>query len=209
MDLAQQLNGDGKLLGDFEQLVLAHGQNVTNLLLNLAHVPYGLHNVAGARLALGTDHRGALGYTAQRFSQVAGAAHKGHVELGFIDVVHVVGGGEDLGLVDVIDVDGLQYLGLHNVADTALCHHGDGHCLLDAANHGGVAHAAHAAGGADVCRDALEGHDGTGARFLGDMCLLGRGDVHDDAAFEHLGELTVELDALGRGLCLKHCSSFL
>ena len=56
---------------------------------------------------------------------------------------------------------------------------------------------------------AGEGHDGAGARLLGDMCLLGRGDVHDDAAFEHLGELTVELDALGRGLCLRHCGSFL
>ncbi len=44
-----------------------------------------------------------------------------------------------------------------------------------------------AALGADVGRDALERHDGDGAGVLGDLRLLGRDDVHDDAALEHLG----------------------
>ena len=34
-------------------------------------------------------------------------------------------------------------------------------------------------------------------------------DKRSRAAFEHLGELTVELDAFGRGLCLRHSGSFL
>ncbi len=63
---------------------------------------------------------------------------------------------------------------------------------LDAANHGGVTHAAHAAGRADVCGDALECHDGASARVFRDARLLGRGDIHDDAALEHLGEILVE-----------------
>ena len=56
-------------------------------------------------------------------------------------------------------------------------------------DHGRVAHAGHAAGRADVGGDALEGHDGARARLLGDVCLLGRGDVHDDAALQHLGQI--------------------
>ena len=50
----------------------------------------------------------------------------------------------------------------------------------------------HAAGRADVGGDALERHDGAGAGGLGDVGLLGRGDVHDDAALQHLGELAVQ-----------------
>ena len=52
----------------------------------------------------------------------------------------------------------------------------------------GSRHAGDAAGRADVGRDALERHDGDGAGILGDLGLLGRDDVHDDAALEHLGE---------------------
>ena len=68
---------------------------------------YGLDHVARARLALGADHRGTLGNTAQRLAQVAGTADKRDVKLGLVDVVDIVGGGENLGLVDVIDLDGL------------------------------------------------------------------------------------------------------
>ena len=120
-------------------------------------------------------------------------------------MIRVVGRGEDLGLVDVVDLDGLQDLGLDDVADAALGHDGDAHGLLDTADHGGVAHTADTAGGADVGGDALEGHDGAGAGLLGDACLLRRGDVHDDAALEHLCELAVEGRAVLLGLC--HVSS--
>ena len=77
----------------------------------------------------------------------------------------------------------------------------------------GVAHAGHAAGRADVGGDALERHNGRGAGGLGDAGLLGGGDVHDDAAFQHLGELAVEGYALGGsgggGDGLGHEGSFL
>ena len=52
----------------------------------------------------------------------------------------------------------------------------------------GSRHARDAARGADVRGHALERHDGDGAGILGDLGLLGRDDVHDDAALEHLGE---------------------
>ena len=52
----------------------------------------------------------------------------------------------------------------------------------------GIGHAGDAAGLADVGRDALERHHGDGAGILGDLGLIGRDDIHDDAALEHLGE---------------------
>ena len=132
-----------------------------------------------------------LNLTNKAFAQVPGAADKGHLKLGLVDVVHVVGGGEDLALVDVVDLNGLQNLGLHEMADAALGHDGDGDGLLDAPNHLRVAHAGNAAGCPDVRRDALQRHDGTGACGFGDLRLLRRGDVHDDAALEHLGQLLI------------------
>ena len=70
------------------------------------------------------------------------------------------------------------------------------HFALD---HGRVAHAGNAAGRADVGGDALERHNGRGSGGLGDAGLLGGGDVHDDAAFQHLGEPAVQGHALGGG----------
>ena len=56
-------------------------------------------------------------------------------------------------------------------------------------------------------------HNGRGSGGLGDAGLLGGGDVHDDAAFQHLGELAVEGYALGGsgggGDGLGHEGSFL
>ena len=89
-------------------------------------------------------------------------------------------------------LDGLQDLRLDEMADAAFRHDRDGDGLLDALDHRGIAHARDAAGRADVGGDALERHDGAGAGGLGNLRLLRRRDVHDDAALEHLGELLVE-----------------
>ena len=120
-------------------------------------------------------------------------------------MVLVVGRREHLALVDEVDAEALQHLGFHEVSDTALRHDGDGHGFHDALDHGGVAHASHAAVGADVGRDALEGHDGHRSRILGDLRLLGVHDVHDDAALHHLREPDLNLQ---RALhLLGHASS--
>ena len=119
-------------------------------------------------------------------AQVAAAADEGHREVVLVDVVGLIGGGEHLGLVDVVDAEGLEDAGLDEVADAGLGHDGDADGLGDAHDNLGVAHAGDAAVLADVGGDALEGHDGAGAGFLGDLGVLGRHDVHDDAALEHL-----------------------
>ena len=139
-------------------------------------------------LALGPHHRGALVDPAQRLAEVAAAAHERDLEGVLVDVVALVGRGEDLGLVDVVDAERLEDLGLDEVADARLGHDRDGHGVHDPLDHRGVGHAGDAAGRADVGRDALERHHGDGAGILGDLGLIGRDDIHDDAALEHLGE---------------------
>lgn len=81
MDLAHQLDRNLQLLGCLKELIVAQGNNVADLLLDLAHVTHGLNDVARTRLTLGANHSGALGNTAQRLAQIAGAADKWHVKL--------------------------------------------------------------------------------------------------------------------------------
>ena len=155
---------------------------------DLAHVAHGLDDVARPGLALGADHRRALRDPPQRLAEVGRAAHERDLERPLVDVVGLVGGREDLGLVDVVDLERLQHLGLDEVADAGLRHHRDRHGLLDPLDEDRVRHARDAAVTADVGGDALERHHGGRAGVLGDLGLLGVDDVHDDAALEHLGQ---------------------
>ena len=148
----------------------------------------GLDDVAGAGLALGADHRRALADPAQRLAEVGRAAHERDLEAPLVDVVGLVGRRQDLGLVDVVDLERLEHLRLGEVADARLGHDGDRHGLLDALDHHRIGHARDPAVTADVGRNALERHDRDRARVLGDLRLLGIDDVHDDAALQHLGQ---------------------
>ena len=121
----------------------------------------------------------------------------GTVNCALGDVVRLVGRGEHLGLVDVVDAEGLQHLRLDEVADAGLGHDRDGDRGDDALDHVGVAHAGDAALRADVGGHPLQRHDGDRAGVLGDLGLLGGDDVHDDAALELLGHAA--LDAVGAG----------
>ena len=90
------------------------------------------------------------------------APHTKGTEDGLVYVVLLVGGGQDLGLVYVVDFEGLQDLGLHEVPDARLRHHGDGDGLLDLHDLLGVAHPRDPAVGPYVRGHALQGHDGHG-----------------------------------------------
>ncbi len=128
----------------------------------------------------------------QRLTQVGGPADERDPERPLVDVVGLVGRCQDLGLVDVVDLQRLEHLRLGEVADARLGHDGDRHGLLDALDHRGVAHARHAAVAADVGRNALQRHHRGGTGILGDLGLLGIDDVHDDAALEHLGQTSLD-----------------
>ena len=88
-------------------------------------MPHGLHHIAGARLALGADHRRALADAPQRLAQVAAAAHEGDLEEVLVDVVRLVGRRQHFRFVNVVDADGFQDLGLDEMPDAAFRHHRD------------------------------------------------------------------------------------
>ena len=155
-----------------------------------------LDDVAGPGLALGADHRRALADPPQRLAEIGGAADERDLEVPLVDVVGLVGRGEDFRLVDVINLKRLQHLRLGEVADPRLGHHRDRHRLLDALDHGRVRHPRHAAVTADVGGDALQRHHRGGAGVLGDLGLLSSDHIHDHAALEHLGQ--AGLDREGR-----------
>ncbi len=83
-----------------------------HLARDLAHVLDGVDHVAGARFAFGADHGRAFGDAPQSLAQVARAADEGRGEGVLVDVVGLVGGGEDFALVDEVDAQFLQNLRL-------------------------------------------------------------------------------------------------
>src|SRR3984885_1930527 len=175
-----------------------YGQN-SHFLNNLADVLHGVDNVASAGFSLGADHGSAFGNAAESLSEVARAADEGRLEGVLVDVVSLVGRGENFGFVNVVNAEFLQNLGFGEVSDAALGHDRDRHGGHDLANLFGARHAGNAAFGADLRGHALEGHDRDGPGFFGDDGLLGVSNVHDDAALEHLGEAGLEAEAGGVG----------
>ena len=107
-------------------------------------------------------------------------------------MVALVGGGEDLGLVDEVHPEGLKHLGFGEVTDPALGHDRDGDRLDDLGDAVGVGHAGDATLPPDVGRNPFQCHDGDGTGLLGNAGLIRRGDVHDDAALQHLGQAALD-----------------
>mmetsp|Transcript_16005 Transcript_16005/g.32126 ORF Transcript_16005/g.32126 Transcript_16005/m.32126 type:complete len:345 (+) Transcript_16005:175-1209(+) len=175
------------VLGVHEQFVVVHRLEPPDLALHRLRVPHSLHNVPGAGLPLGPDHRRSLCYPAQRLAEVAAAIDKRHSELVLVHMVHVVGGREHLALVNVIDPNRLQNLRLHLVPNPALGHDRDGHGSLDVLDHLGITHARHPTILADVRRNTLQGHHCTSSGGLRDLGLLWVHDIHDDTSLQHLG----------------------
>ncbi|GAB2479861.1 hypothetical protein GCM10027030_12460 [Luteococcus sediminum] len=106
-------------------------------------------------------------------------------------MVGVVGRREHLRLVDEVDAQLLQHLGLDEVPDPGLGHHRDRDLLDDAVDKVGIAHPRHPSLCPDVGGDSLERHHGDRTGLFGDVGLLGGDDVHEDAAGEPLGEVLV------------------
>src|SRR6202043_1358025 len=108
-------------------------------------------------------------------------------------VVFFVRWRQDLALVDVVDAQRFEDLGLDEVPDPALGHHRDRHGIDDRADQAGIAHPGDAAFAADVGGNALQRHHRDGAGVFGDPRLLGGDDIHDYATLEHLGQSSLDL----------------
>jgi hypothetical protein len=155
--------------------------------VHLAQVPHRVHDVAGAGLPFRPDHGRSLADPAERLSQVAASAYERNREVVLVDVVLLVGGCEDLGLVDEVDLERLQHTRLGQVADPALRHHRDRHGLLDFPDLGDRRHARDSPVAPDVGRHSLQSHHRRRSGGFRDLRLLRVDDVHDHAALEHLG----------------------
>jgi hypothetical protein len=70
----------------------------------------GLDDITGTSLTLSADHSSTFGDTAQGLAEVAAAADEGNLVAVLGDVVDIIGGGEDLGFVDVVNTNGFQDL---------------------------------------------------------------------------------------------------
>src|SRR6266850_853781 len=73
-----------------------------------AHMADRLDDVAGASLALGADHRRSLADAPERLAQIAAAADERDAERELVDVEVLVRWRQHLGLVDVVDGEGLE-----------------------------------------------------------------------------------------------------
>jgi hypothetical protein len=167
------------------ELLFAERGEALHLPDNGAHVAHGFDDIARAGFALGTDHGRAFGDAAQSLAKVASAADEGNLESVLPDVVFFVRRGEHFALVNVIHFKRFEHLRFGEMADAHLGHHRDGDGGFDFANHARRGHACHAAFLTDVGWNALERHHGAGAGVFGDFCLIGVGDVHNDAALQH------------------------
>jgi hypothetical protein len=111
-DEADEFVGSAVLFGRVVELFFAEDGDLPHLTGDLAHVLDGVDDVAGAGFAFGADHGRAFGDAAQSFAQVARAADEGRLEGVLVDVVGLVGGGEDFRLVDEVDAERLGEPGL-------------------------------------------------------------------------------------------------
>jgi hypothetical protein len=177
-----------------EFLVGENGERL-HLAGDLAHVLHCVDDIAGTGFALGADHGSAFGDAAESLAEVARAADEGRGEGVLVDVVRLVGRGQDFTLVDEVDAELLQDLGFGEMTDARLGHHRDRNRVDDLLDEFRAGHASHAALGADHGGHALQSHDGNGTGLFGDPCLLHIHDVHDDAALEHFGEADLEAES--------------
>ena len=107
-------------------------------------------------------------------------------------MVLFVGRRQHFALVDVIDAERFQNARFGEVSDARLRHHRNRNGRHDFADLADRRHARHAAFFADVGRHAFERHHGDRARAFRDHGLFRVDDVHDDAAFQHLGEADLQ-----------------
>lgn len=202
----EQIERGTNLLGVGVELNLRHVSGLVDLGLDGSHVLDGLGDITSTGLTLGSDEGSSLVDSSESLTQVLGTANEGDLEVSLVDVVELVSGGQNLRLVNVVDTNLLNDLGLDKVTDSALGHNGDGHGSHDLLDHSGVGHSGDSSVGSNVGGDLLKGHNGHGSGLLGNLGLLGVDNVHDDATLEHLGQTGLQLELLlKRLLDGRHC----
>ena len=100
-------------------------------------------------------------------------------------MVYVVSRRQHLRLIDVVDLEVFKNLRLNEVTDASFGHDRNRNRVDDALNQIRVAHTGDATLRSDIRGNALECHNCDGAGVFGNLGLLRRDNVHDDATLEH------------------------
>ena len=209
-DLLHQRQRCLQLLGPLEELGRIGLTDLADVADDVAEVTNCLDDVAGAGLALRANQTRAFADAPQRLAQVGGTAHERNRERELVDVVSLVGRSQHFALVDVIDPERLEDLGLDEVPDACFGHDRDGDGCLDRFDHLGVAHPRHPSVSTDVGRHSLERHHRARPCVLCNFGLFSGDDIHDDATFQHLCETALDRERAGgarRGTARSHVSS--
>src|SRR5579863_4903823 len=155
-------------------------------------MPHRLDDVACACLTLCADHGSAFADAPQCLTQVACAANKGHGEEVFVDMEMLIGRRQNLRLVDAVNANSLQNLGLDKVPNATLRHDGDGDSLFDLHNQFGVAHTGDATLRSNIGGHTLQCHYCRCTRFLCDTCMVCVDDITDHSTLEHLWKISLD-----------------
>ena len=182
--------GDGA--SDGLELGIISTLQKTDLLSHQTGVLNSADHVACPSLSLGSNHRRTLHDAPARLSEADTATDEGDGEVVLCNVVERISRCQDLALVDHVDSERLQHPCFLIMPYPCLGHHRDAGRVYDGAYQVRMAHSGHPSVGSDVRRDPLKGHHRSSTSVLGYVRLLGRDDIHDDAAFLHLGETALE-----------------
>src|SRR5690606_30280704 len=94
-NLFDQVVGSGEVTGSTHQLLVTHGGQGSDVVGDGAHVTDRFDHVPGSCLTLGADHGGTLADPTESFTEVASATYEGGGERPLVDVMLLVGWGED------------------------------------------------------------------------------------------------------------------
>ena len=147
-----------------------------------SHVSHRLHHIPRPRLPLRSNHRGTLLNSSQCFSQIPCTADERNFEGTFLDVLLLICRSEYFRFINEIHFDFLQNSCLHSVTNTALCHHGNRHCLLNFLDAMRVCHAGNSSLRPNIRRHPLECHDSYRTCRLRNFCLFHGRHIHDHSS---------------------------
>ena len=104
------MEGSLNVLGVSVELFLAHNASLPNFALHSSLMPNSLNDITCTSLTFRTNEGGALGNATEGLAEVPSTANEWHLERMLVDVVLIIRGCEDLGLVDVVDSNCLKDL---------------------------------------------------------------------------------------------------
>ena len=165
-----------------KKFIFTHTGKLCDLAVHFSHMADCLNDITGSGLTLCTDHGSTFIDAAECLSKIFCTAYKRNFEFSFINMINIISRRKNFTFINIVDLNGFQYLCFHKMSDTAFGHNRNGNCVLDPFDHFRVTHSGNTACCTDIGRNTLQGHNRTGTGSLGNFCLLRCCDIHDHTA---------------------------